>query len=167
MLVPLVRQARTQFNTRALNTCSGYHRRQANHFRHLTIDATNGSHQLMIFVAITRVTVHLVNTIAGTTRIKPTIIKDLAHFFICSLLPSGNQKYSRNCDFCAHQHTSRAGRNCGLQRSTTRSKNCICRISIVFELSGLLVFGVVSPLAHQQFCLWGKIWSRSTISFAT
>ena len=24
---------------------------------------------------------------------------------------------------------------------------------IVFELSGLLVFGVVSPLAHQQFCL--------------
>ena len=32
----------------------------------------------MIFVAITRVTVHLVNTIAGSTRIKPTIINDFA-----------------------------------------------------------------------------------------
>ena len=37
--------------------------------------------QLVIFVAITRVTVHLVNTIAGSTRIKPTIINDLAHLF--------------------------------------------------------------------------------------
>ena len=37
-------------------------------------------HQLMVFVAITRVTVHLVNTIAGSTRIKLTIINDLAHF---------------------------------------------------------------------------------------
>ena len=36
----------------------------------------------MIFVAITRVTVHLVNTIAGSTRIKITIISDLAHLFI-------------------------------------------------------------------------------------
>ena len=36
----------------------------------------------MIFVAITRVTIHLVNTIAGSTRIKPTIINDLAHLFI-------------------------------------------------------------------------------------
>ena len=90
-----------------------------------------------------------------------------AHLFICSLLPSGNQKHSRNCDLCAHRHTSRAGRNCGLQRSTTRSRNCICRTFIVFELSGLLVFGVVSPLAHQQFCLWGMIWSTSTISFTT
>ena len=34
-------------------------------------------HQLVIFVAITRVTVHVVNTIAGSTRIKPTIINDL------------------------------------------------------------------------------------------
>ena len=36
----------------------------------------------MIFVAITRVTVHLVNTIAGSTCIKLTIINDLAHFFL-------------------------------------------------------------------------------------
>ena len=36
----------------------------------------------MIFVAITRVTVHLVNTIAVSIRIKPTIINDFAHIFI-------------------------------------------------------------------------------------
>ena len=53
-----------------------------------------------------------------------TIINDFAHLFIVRYC-------SRNCNLCAHQHTSRAGRNCCLQRSTIRS----------------LVFGVVSPLA--------------------
>ena len=36
----------------------------------------------MICIAITRVTVHLVNTIASSTRIKATIINDFAHLFI-------------------------------------------------------------------------------------
>ena len=36
----------------------------------------------MVFVTITRVTVHLVNTIASSIRIKPTIINDLAHLFL-------------------------------------------------------------------------------------
>ena len=39
----------------------------------------------MIFVAITRVTVHLVNTIAGSTRIKLTVINDLAHFSLLTI----------------------------------------------------------------------------------
>ena len=122
-------------------------------------------HQLMIFVAITRATVHLVNTIAGSTRIQLTIINDFAHLFICSLLPSGNQKYNRDCNLCAHRHTSRAGRNCGLQRSTTRSRNCICRISTVFELSGWLVFRVVPPLSHRQFYLWWYVLGNDLIQF--
>ena len=36
----------------------------------------------MVFVAILRVTVHLVNTIAGSTHIKPTIINDFTHLFV-------------------------------------------------------------------------------------
>ena len=36
----------------------------------------------MVFVAITHVIVHLVDTVAGSTRIKLTVINDLAHFLL-------------------------------------------------------------------------------------
>ena len=87
----------------------------------------------MIFVAITRLTVHLVNTIAASTRIKPTIINVFnAHYFHLEL---------RNVSatvICVLIDTP-------LVRVATvaSSRNCICRTSIVFELSGLLVLGVV------------------------
>ena len=65
-----------------------------------------------------------------------TIINDFAHLFICSLLPPGNQKSNRNWNLCAHRRTSRASRNCDLQRSTTRSSSTMiihCRISPEFS----------------------------------
>ena len=40
--------------------------------------------------------------------------------FPCSLLPSWNQKYNRNCKPCAHRHNFRAGSNCGHQRRCNR-----------------------------------------------
>ena len=84
----------------------------------------------MVFVAITRVTIHLVNTIAVSTRIKLTIINDLAHLFLAHYfhLEIRNVVATVICVLI----DSRAGRNCGLQRSTTRSRNCICRTTIVF-----------------------------------
>ena len=56
----------------------------------------------MVFVAITRVTVHFVNTIAGSTRIKPTIINDLTQLFLVFTTSIWKSEMdSRN--LCAHR----------------------------------------------------------------
>ena len=70
---------------------------------------------------------------------------------------------NRNWNLSAHRHTSRGSQLLPptIYHSTSSTMIVHCRISpefsqlpwIVFELFGLLVFDVASPLAHQQFCL--------------
>ena len=97
-------------------------------------------HQLMVFVTITRVTVHLVNTIAGSTRIQGTWSSMISHAFPCSLLPSGNQKCNRNCHQCAHRQAHPP-----LDQGTVFAEPPL--------FLNWLVFGVVPSLSHRQFCL--------------
>ena len=75
----------------------------------------------MACIAVTRVTVHY--------RHSCHLRMHWAHSHQCfrtpllrSLLPSGNQRYSRNCNPCAHQRNFRADSNCMMVNTPTASQ---------------------------------------------
>ena len=71
---------------------------------------------ITVFVAITRVTVHLVDTDSSIYMYQAHSHQCFRIPFLCSSLPSRIQKRNCNCNPCAHRHSFRAGRNCGHQR---------------------------------------------------
>ena len=106
------------------------------------------------------VTVHLVNTIAGSTRIKPTIINDFTHLFIAHYFHLEIRSIVATM-ICVLIDTPLVRVATGLQRSTIDQGTCICRTSIVVWIVGIwrcIATGTSTILS---------LGSTSTISFTT